>query len=258
MSQTEFPLTRWSEVTRVRDEDPEVANAALARLVMAYDYPLLRYLQRQYRVDEDQAREWLQAFLHERVVQGKLLARARRERGRLRGFLCQALRRFVISVLRKQQAQRCSPANGAPLSIDELPEAVHPHAQANADWAFDVDWARTLLARVLEAMAAECLAKGAHQRWELFRVRWVDPLLRGAGELPYAELVVRFGFKSPSQAHNAWVTAARMFRRILEETLIEDGGTPETVAEDIETFIAVLRAAGTDVPLSGDTPESTG
>lgn len=251
-----FSLTRWSEVARAQSRDESIAFAAQTRLVTTYQGPLLRHLSRRYRVDEDQARDWLQAFVYEQILQRGLFLRAKRKRGRLRNFLRRALDRFVISAIRREHAFRRSPTGGL-VSLNELPEAAYPGMQGHMAWAFDVDWVRTLLARVLEAMEAECREKGVPQRWGLFKARWVDPLLDGDTGVSYAELVVRFGFRSPTEAHNTWITAARMFRRILEETLEEDEGTADTVAGGIEDFIVALRAAAKQGSLERrDAPES--
>jgi DNA-directed RNA polymerase specialized sigma24 family protein len=245
-------------VARLLDPDPGISFPALERLVGVYQFPLFRHLLRNQHVDEERARDLLQAFFHERVMQGKIFARARRERGHLRHFLRRALDTFVISTLRKECAQRRSPANGLPLSLDELPETAAPQAETDADWRFDLDVVREILVHTLERMEAECRAKGALHRWELFRARALDPLLRGLPPVPYEDLVIRLGFKSPAEAHNALATARLMFCRILEEVLEEAGGTTDTVAADIETFRAVLLAAARRGLLDDVDPASSG
>ncbi|HOY58953.1 MAG TPA: hypothetical protein PK640_12585, partial [Verrucomicrobiota bacterium] len=92
-----FPFTSWTMVQRVADCDEAVAFRALEALVELYRQPLQSHLLRRWPRSPEQAEDWLQSFLYEKVVRDGLIRRARRERGRFRTFLLNALDNFVAS-----------------------------------------------------------------------------------------------------------------------------------------------------------------
>lgn len=211
-------------------------------MITRYRAPLLAHLVRQFQATPEQAEDWFQAFVHEKVVLDALLQRPRRELGRFRTFLLNALDNFVRSALRKARAaKRCPP--GGIGSLDELPESETPAVSPGSDDVFDVDWARVVLAEALQRLEAECLAKGLPARWQVFRARVVDPILNGTARPGYAVLVAQFGFRSPKEAYDTLTTALRAFRRLLMEVIREYEQDPRRAAEEVEALEALLRRA---------------
>src|SRR4030095_14930648 len=96
-----FAPTRWTLILRARGETPE-ARAALSELCEAYYAPVLRFLCREGR-KEDEARELAQDFFA-RVLAGSGFDEADPERGRFRSYVLGALKHFLAD--RRKHEQR--------------------------------------------------------------------------------------------------------------------------------------------------------
>lgn len=206
-----FPATRWTTwVGPAQREDP----AALASLLSAYCRPLRRFLMRKWRMSEERAGDLVQGFLTDKVLEKKMLGAADRGRGKFRTFLLAALTNYAIDQFRRERRDPASaPFEAAANTAD--------HAADSPEAAFDREWARQIIARALEGMEAECLAKDRPDVWEVFQQRIVNPILEGQPEMPYEDLVARFRLKSPAAAFNLLVTGKRMFTRHLRATVGE-------------------------------------
>jgi RNA polymerase sigma-70 factor (ECF subfamily) len=232
-----FPETQWSLVGRAARRDP-LGREALGELLLRYQPAMKSHLVRRKGIDLDRADDLLQGFIASKVIEHELVADARREKGRFRSFLLTALDRYVISEFRREGARKRQPdGSWAPQ------EAIESHdVPAQAD-AFDVDWARQVIAESLRRMEADCRRSGREDLWGLFQCRVVAPVLENAAPLPYEELIRRFGFQSPGQASNAIITAKRMFARILRSLVGEYAPTEEEVEDEIRDLRKILAAA---------------
>src|SRR5262249_45322974 len=106
---------------------------------------------------------------------------------------------------------------------------------------FDVAWARELLGDVLRRMRAECEKSRRRDIWGIFQCRIVGPILDNAATLPYEQLVKGYGFRSPTQAANALVTAKRMFARLLRTVVGEYAvgeGAIDAEIRDLQQILA--------------------
>ena len=64
-----FPSTYWYLIQQAANPaDVEQARAALGRLLERYQAPLLAYLCNKFNCGEDQAKDWFQAFVAERIL----------------------------------------------------------------------------------------------------------------------------------------------------------------------------------------------
>ena len=156
------------------------------------------------------AEDLIQSFLLNKVLEGKLISKASRERGRFRGFLCTALDRFVANEIRRERAKMRSPEKSVTLDSGLGVADSSPPVDAS----FDIAWARRLLADALESMRRECDRFNRADIWGVFEAR-VRPMFGNAEPVPYEQLVERFGFRSPAQASNVLIGAKRMFERVL-------------------------------------------
>jgi DNA-directed RNA polymerase specialized sigma24 family protein len=228
----------WSEVDRTRSCDSQIALAALGGLLERYSRPLRAHLGFRFRVDEERAADWLQEFIQRKVLLGELLSKASRDRGRFRTFLLNALDNFVVSELRKEQAQRRQPQSGM-VSLENLSPGEEGRLAAHSADEFTLEWARAVLAETLVRMETACRSKSCLERWGVFKARLLDPALDGVQAPPYEDLVLRFGFRSPAEASNALITARRQFGRLLREVVAEYASS----GADVETELADLMRA---------------
>jgi hypothetical protein len=231
-----FPSTIWTEVTQAAGIS-DASVAALESLLKQYSLPLEVHLSLRFGVTKDQAADWLQSFILQRVLLGNMLNRASKNRGKFRTFLLNALDNFVVSELRRQATLRRSPTGGT-IPLDEIAEPFGSGHGSNGEIA--AEWAREVLAKTLERMQAECGAKGCMGRWGIFKARLLDPELEGTKAPAYEELVTRFGFRSPAETANALITAKRQFDRLLHDVIADYAGGPAEVEEEIRELKRAL------------------
>src|SRR6476660_7262321 len=111
---SQFPTTRWTLVVAAADPCRPEARSALVSLCENYWYPLYAYLRRR-GYPADQAQDLTQEFFI-RVLEGRYLDRADREKGRFRSFILTSLKFFVADEGDRQRAQKRG--GGAVLSLD--------------------------------------------------------------------------------------------------------------------------------------------
>src|SRR5690349_1849025 len=99
-----FPTTRWSLVVAAGNPHQKEPNSALVSLCETYWYPLYAYLRRRGH-PADQAQDFTQEFFM-RVLEGRYLDRADRERGRFRSFILTSLKFFVADQEDRQRARK--------------------------------------------------------------------------------------------------------------------------------------------------------
>ncbi len=238
-SQRVFPTTMWTEIGRAGGPDEPMALQALESVLCKYYQSLQNHLVRKFNVNEDLATEWVQSFVWKKVLLDKLISSAAKERGKFRTFLLNALDNFVVSELRRENAQCRKPAGGFESFEESDPERLTSLAQQPQS-SFDQEWARTVLARTLEQMQNECEAKGQTARFEVFKARVLEPILDGTVPVGYEELVNRLGFRSPSEASNALITAKRMFERVLREVIGEYASDDSEIDAEVIELQAIL------------------
>lgn len=235
-----FTTTRWSLVLRAGGRDPEQARAALEQLCRDYWYPLYAFVRRKGFGPEDAA-DLTQDFF------AKLLARDFAQGlspagGRFRSFLLTALNRFLINQWQKGQRQKRG-RGACPESLEELiAERGEPHYLAEAahqetpDRLYQRAWAETLLARVLERLAAECAGRG-DWRFDVLR-----PFL-SAGEDPpaLAEAAAQLNLGLA-----AFKSLLHRFRQRYRELLLDEvGQTVSSAGEAAEELRGLLQALRT-------------
>jgi DNA-directed RNA polymerase specialized sigma24 family protein len=220
-----FPRTDWAELSKAA----EAEQAPLDRLIRLYWQPLKIFLVATFPSMSGQADELLQDFAGDKILREGWLKKADQTRGRFRDFLKTSLRNFVLDRLSKAELKN------PPLSLDELEQEI-PETPGSAE-EFDLAWTRAVLAETLRRMETDCKKPGKDQPrrsciWEMFRVRLLEPLFSDAPQMPYDQLVERFGLKSPLEASNTLLSAKRMFKGHLDEVIRDYAG--KDAATDLE------------------------
>jgi hypothetical protein len=231
-----FPRTDWAELSKAADAE----QMPLDRLVRLYWQPLKIFLVATFPNLREQADTLLQDFAEDKLLKEGWLRKADQNRGRFRDFLKTSLRNFVLNRLNLAEVKN------PPMPLEEL-ERELPEPEAVRE-EFDLAWARAVLAETLRRMEADCKTPGADQPrrgyiWEMFRIRLLDPIINGAAEVPYDQLIDRFGLKSPTDASNTLLSAKRIFKahlgRVIKEYARQDAATAAEVLE-LEDFLARL------------------
>jgi hypothetical protein len=231
-----FPRTDWAELSKAADAQP----VPLDRLIRLYWQPLRIFLLTTFPTLKDEADTILQDFAEDKMLKEGWLRKADQERGRFRDFLKTSLRNFVLNRLNRADVKN------APLSLDDLEREVPEPAAAAEE--FSLEWARAVLAETLRRMEADCKDPAQEQPrrtyiWEMFRIRLIDPIFHDAPQMPYDQLVERFGLKSPTDASNTLLSGKRIFKSHLERVIREYAGQDAAAAvelRELEEFLQRL------------------
>ena len=235
-----FPRTDWAELSKAAEADA----TRLDRLIRLYWEPLWIFLVATFPGMKNQADLLLQDFAEDKLLKEGWLRKADQDRGRFRDFLKASLRNFVLDRLSRAEAKN------PPISIEELEQEL-PQPDAPSE-AFDLAWARTVLAETLQRMEADCKNPGADQPrrghiWEIFRLRLLEPIFEGAPPPTYDQLIERFSLKSPTDASNTLLSAKRIFKAHLSKVIKEYAGQDAATATEIqalEDFLVRLAKRG--------------
>lgn len=240
----EFPTTHWSEVGRAGGAVAEVKHAALGRLLERYLPALRAYLLVHKRLSDSAADDLLQGFACDRVVADELVAQVNRSRGRFRTFLLAALNDYARHVLRHEKAKKRHPETGL-VSLDE--RHLPPEATSEAADAFEVAWARQVIAGAVDHMRSECGEPRRQKIWQVFEARVLAPLTENRPSPSYEQLRVQFGLDSAVKASNLVITGKRAFAKSLWTVIGEYAGDEAEVEVEMRQLWSVLARAGTQV-----------
>jgi DNA-directed RNA polymerase specialized sigma24 family protein len=231
-----FPPTQWTMVRRAGLADDQ-AREVLDVLLQKYLLALRTHLVIGRRISEDVADDLLQSFVTNKILERSIVSLADPARGRFRTFLLTALDRYVANQVRDQGRAKRSPTCRAlaPLEIGFEPACRESSAAA----AFDIAWARQVIAAALKRMEDECRTDRP-TLWMLFQHRVVAPAFEGVEAMDYEQMIQHFGFATPTQAANALVTAKRMFIRNLRAVVAEYADDDQDVDEEIRQLQAIL------------------
>ncbi len=238
-----IPLTNWSLVRRAGEESGEAKRLALGELLPRYLGAMRSHLMFRQRLSPVDAEDMVQAFVATKVLEADLISSADPGRGRFRTFLLTSLDRFAYNQIRDRKAKKRG--GDKRVAFEDDFDLASPDREPQD--AFDVEWARQVLGETLRRMEAACIADGREDLWGMFQARVVAPTLGEGKAVDYDVLVKRFGYKSPSQASNALISANRKFQRTLREVI----GEYESDESAIESEISDLR-----IILGGSRPNS--
>jgi DNA-directed RNA polymerase specialized sigma24 family protein len=223
-------------------QDAEAKREALGQLLARYLPALQAHLVYRKRLPPEKADDLVQEFVTNKILEKDLIARADQQLGKFRTLLLTALDRFVKNQIRNEHAKKRSPEKGAVQTFDERHEGVSAEQQPSE--AFDVTWARGVIAEALRQMQAECEASGRQDLWGVFQCRVVGPILEAAPPVDYKQLVERFGFRSPTQASNVLTTAKRMYARALRSAVSQYTQDEQEIESEIKELKEILARCG--------------
>lgn len=228
MSTARFASTRWSQVSTARAGDA-AARTALAWLCATYWDPLRAHIRRRGFQEAD-ADDLTQDFLL-RVVEGGVIERADRARGRFRTFLLACLDHHLGHVRERAAAQK----RGGGIR-HEAAEPIAPPVDPGA--GFDRDWAGVVLARARERLVAD--ADDPDRSTALL------PFLAGNGDAAaYAAIGAKLGMESGAvrvAVHRLRQRFAACLRAEIAETLAEPSAA--AIDAEISDLLETVRSHG--------------
>ncbi len=229
-----FHPTQWTLVLRARG-DSEEAKSALSDLCAAYYVPVIAFLRREGRND-DEARETAHAFFATLLADG--VGAPDKDRGKFRSYLLGALKHF----LSKQRTAAAAEKRGVgvehvPLvtETDTSPGLPIPAAAEPApELIFDREWAFTLIARALAALESE----HAH-REQYFAT--LKPWLDGTPGCPQSQAAERLGMSETALKVAIHRLRVR-FRELIRAEVAATVHDPADTGGELKHLIAIVTA----------------
>jgi RNA polymerase sigma-70 factor (ECF subfamily) len=177
-----FLTTRWTQVLAAQGASTQ-ASAALSDLCAAYYQPVHAYIARTAH-DLGDARDLTHEFFA-RLLAGRVIAGAEREKGRFRGYLLGAVKHYLADTRgRLHAAKRGAQHEHIPLvSSTETSTGLElndPQADLPDAW-FDRQWGLAVLDLALARLAAEHEQQGKAEQFQLLK-RWLTGAAGGADQ----------------------------------------------------------------------------
>jgi RNA polymerase sigma-70 factor (ECF subfamily) len=232
-----FAATRWTLVVAARG-DSTAARTALSELCAAYYAPVVAFLRREGR-GEDEAREVAHGFFA-KVLEGGQFDGADQAKGRFRSYLLGALKHF----LQHERRGRMTDRRGG--QIDHVPLQPPTDTSAGMDVAapptpaldhvFDRQWAFTVLERAMTAVGGEMERLGKRSHFKAMRP-WLSGEVPGESQ---TDLATRLNL-SPGAVKVAVHRLRQRFRdQVLAEIAHTVGGGEAEVREELAYLIQVI------------------
>jgi DNA-directed RNA polymerase specialized sigma24 family protein len=241
-----FAPTHWSVVVAAGAEDEQQSRDALAQLCQTYWPPLYTFV-RARGYSRDDAQDLTQGFFQHLIVH-RIYARTDRQKGKFRSFLLASLKNFLADERDREQAlKRGGGREFVPLDENRADAAeslfqTHHTAAVNAgsgDPLFDRTWAETLVATVLDRVAADYKAGGKEEIFQELQ----SFLTAGAAPLPsYAELAIRLGIAESTLRSHVTRLRAR-YREFLRAEVRRTVNTEAEVDAELRELLRVLTSA---------------
>jgi RNA polymerase sigma factor (sigma-70 family) len=234
----QMPSTSWSVIVQAGNPESPDAREALSKLCEVYWHPIYSLIRRKGKSPEETSDLTQSFFVH--VLEKGTIALAKRDRGRFRDFLKKVCEHFLIDGYRRQNAE-ARDGRVTIVSIDVLDAEgryrFEPSDHRTPEQLFELDWALTLLARVLDRLALEYAGRGKSDLFEYLKI----VLTEGRGAVPYALIAEKLDMK-----RNAVDQASKRFRDRHREILLEEIAVtlddPAEIDDEIQKLIAAVSA----------------
>lgn len=232
---TPFAPTRWTLVLRAQGNTRE-SQTALSELCEAYYQPVLRFLQREGRA-EDEARELTHSFFAKLLERPQLHADPRK--GRFRSYLLGTLKHFLAN--ERKAANRHKRGSGInPDSLDAQdttsrnPEPHDPRSNPD-DTFFDRQWALTLMDRALTLVRNEFVASDKTTQFDTLKP-W---LVGDAQELKQSQAASQLGL-SETAVKVAIHRLRKRFKQTLHNEIAQTIGANHDVDDELRYLAQIL------------------
>lgn len=231
---SQFPTTRWTLVVAAGDPQRQDARAALVSLCEAYWYPLYAHLRRR-GYPADQAQDLTQAFFV-RVLEGRYIDRADRDKGRFRSFISTSLKFFVADEEDRRRAHKRGGQLVVPLDVSSGEERyqLEPAHGETPERIFERCWALTVLGRVLEKLRVEFVQHGRPEQFERLKV-----FLLEQADAPYA-VVAREMDTSEGALKVAVHRLRKRYRELVRQEIADTVADPIEVESELRYLAAAL------------------
>lgn len=226
-----FPATSWTRVMHYQAGEEQAARSALEDLCRTYWQPVVNYF-RAIGCDPEEARDAAQEFMVQFATPGQGFDRIDPAKGRLRSYMKQAARHFIVKVREKANTQRRGGGTES-ISIEENEESLGTEDE-EASVSYDQSWAMTVLEAAFAKLRDEYAARGKATLFERIRPCLLEPEDGGALCHQLAE-----AFKTSSAAMSLEIHRTR--KRLARHLRLQVLATLETEAEAEEELRYLMR-----------------
>jgi hypothetical protein len=235
-----FGVTCWTAIESIASKDDVSNRALVGDFLKAYWKPVYCYL-RHKGYNSERAKDLTQGFFHEVVLGRELIQRADRTKGRFRTLLLRALDRYLVSIHRKETAQKRIPEKKL-ISLEgstfgELPEAAD---NLDSDEVFHYTWVCELLDRMIEDVEAECCQSDMKVHWDMFNDRVLHPILASAEPLGLDELCRKYGVDQTTRVSSMIFAVKRRFQAAAKRLLRESVASEHEIEEEMLELMKFL------------------
>jgi RNA polymerase sigma factor (sigma-70 family) len=230
----DFPTTRWTLVVAAGGPARQESRSALVSLCEAYWYPLYAYVRRRgHSVDE--AQDLTQEFFV-RVLEGRYLDRADREKGRFRSFLLTSLKFFLADEMDRSRAQKRGGAARLPFEVSSGEDRYlrEPADEETPESIFERRWAHSVLDSVFARLRDEFVQHGRLDHFNKMKV-----FLLGQAEAPYAALARELE-TSEGALKVAIYRLRKRYRDLIRLEIAETVADPLEVESELRFLAAAL------------------
>ena len=234
-ARSDLPTTRWTLVMAAGNPALPESRAALVSLCETYWYPLYAYVRRRGH-SADEALDLTQEFFV-RIIEGRYLDRADREKGRFRSFILTSLKFFLADEADRRFAQKRGGASKVlPVEVSSGEDYYQrePSHQETPERIFERRWAYALLDRVVGRLREEFEQQGRVEHFNKLK-----SFLLGQSEVPYARLAGELGTTEGAlkvAIHRLRKRYRELFRLEIAETVMD----PAEVEPELRFLAAAL------------------
>lgn len=231
---SDFPTTRWTLVVAAGEPQRKEARSALVSLCENYWYPLYAYLRRR-GYPADQAQDLTQEFFM-RLLEGRYLDRADREKGRFRSFLLTSLKFFVADEEDRRRAVKRGGGTVVSLEFSSGEERYQrePAHDETPERIFERRWALSVLDRVVERLRSEFVHHGRPEHFERLKV-----FLLGQADAPYVVLAREMN-TSEGALKVAIHRLRKRYRELFRQEIADTVADPAEVESELRYLAAVF------------------
>ncbi len=228
-----FLTTRWTMVSEAATVGSPDAAEALEQLCQAYWFPLYAYVRRSGESKQD-AEDITQGFFLDLLGRSDLVG-LDREKGKFRSFLLASIKHYISNERdRKRAKKRGGGIPSLPLDWEDADAKyfLSDESVIGPEAAFDREWAKVLLERVLHQLAEEFSSAGKSKEFEgLKRFLTTDK-----GEIPYEEAAVELGMKATA-LRVAVHRLRKRYRLLLKAEIARTISTSESVEDELAALM---------------------
>jgi DNA-directed RNA polymerase specialized sigma24 family protein len=238
-----FPLTSWSAVAGARSSDSAERTRSFDTLVAAYWKPVYKTIRVKWRKSNEDAKDLTQGFFL-RAMEKDFFAPFDPAKARFRTFLRTCLDGYLAN--EAKAAGRLKRGGGATMLSLEFETAEGELARTEIpspntiERYFDDEWVRSLFGLAVDALRAECAARGRDVHFRIFESYDLDPA--ADGRPTYDQLAAEHGIPVTSVT-NYLALARREFRRIVLERLRELTSTDDEFREEVALLLGPAAGA---------------